>query len=239
MSIDFGPDPAATWRTAHHLAPLWCATFANSPTLDGNRFRPISHRQGIWAATDPTRTRPVGPELSDWHHYVLGALAMLRRSDDGSSLVLAEPDQPFGAWLRGPNPPSLEELDRHLTTLFPPMRPRGFLELRMMDAVPNDGRAAAIACVWVLLSNPSTASATLDRVAELHRDGDPWDTVIEEGLDNIALRRSAEAMLDSVAARLHTADRELAEACIRWRNRIHAKSLPSTTEALLAEAEGN
>ena len=33
--------------------------------------------------------------------------------------------------------PTLDDLDYHLTTLFPPVRPRGWLELRMIDALPD------------------------------------------------------------------------------------------------------
>ncbi len=46
----------------------------------------------------------------------------------------------FRQWSRtgAPSPPTREDLDYHLTTLFPPVRPRGHLELRMIDAQPGD-----------------------------------------------------------------------------------------------------
>ncbi|MBC49918.1 MAG: ergothioneine biosynthesis glutamate--cysteine ligase EgtA, partial [Ilumatobacter sp.] len=62
LNIDFGPDPVQTWQRAHAIAPLLAAAFVNSPTTDGTEFQPISHRMRIWAATDPTRTRPADPD---------------------------------------------------------------------------------------------------------------------------------------------------------------------------------
>ena len=47
----------------------------------------------------------------------------------------------FGDWLRGApvadRPPTLQDLDYHLTTLFPPVRPRGYVEIRCADALPD------------------------------------------------------------------------------------------------------
>ena len=34
--------------------------------------------------------------------------------------------------------PDADDLEYHLTTLFPPVRPRGWLELRMIDALPEE-----------------------------------------------------------------------------------------------------
>ena len=48
----------------------------------------------------------------------------------------------FREWIRDRRAPAADraDLDYHLTTLFPPVRPRGHLELRMIDAQPGDGR---------------------------------------------------------------------------------------------------
>ena len=51
---------------------------------------------------------------------------------------------PFADWADGRVParraarPTVADLDYHLTTLFPPVRPRRFLEIRYLDSVPDD-----------------------------------------------------------------------------------------------------
>src|SRR5260370_527068 len=62
----------------------------------------------------------------------------------------------FRDWLRdgGSGPlraPTAEDLDYHLSTLFPPVRPRGHMELRMIDAQPGDG--------WIVPAAPLPALA--------------------------------------------------------------------------------
>ena len=225
LNIDFGPDPAATWRRAHRLGPLLSAAFANSPSADGIDARPISHRQRIWSDTDPSRTAPVGGSIGDWHRYVLDAQVMLRGA--GSSAVTPSLEAlTFAEWLADDDPPTHEELDLHFTTLFPPVRPRGYLELRMIDALPSTGRAAAVACVWTLLTDPSTggeATSLDDSLAER------WGEATTRGLADPALSEGAEHMLETVAARVRTAHPELAAACDSWREQI--RTVPRATGA--------
>ena len=57
--------------------------------------------------------------------------------------------------LRAPTP---EDLDYHLSTLFPPVRPRGHMELRMIDAQPGDG--------WIVPAAVATALAGDERAAD-------------------------------------------------------------------------
>jgi glutamate--cysteine ligase len=49
------------------------------------------------------------------------------------------PGLPFGAWMANGHDvgwPTVDDLAYHLSTLFPPLRPRGWLELRVLDALP-------------------------------------------------------------------------------------------------------
>ena len=66
----------------------------------------------------------------------------------------------FRDWLRDGGSgtlraPTAEDLDYHLSTLFPPVRPRGHMELRMIDAQPGDG--------WIVPAAVVTALADDDR----------------------------------------------------------------------------
>ncbi|MFJ9789153.1 glutamate-cysteine ligase family protein [Streptomyces globosus] len=68
-------------------------------------------------------------------------------------------------------PPTAEDLEYHLTTLFPPVRPRGHLELRMIDAQPgDDGWLVPVAVVHALFDDPEAAE-TAYRVAKGLADG--------------------------------------------------------------------
>ena len=87
----------------------------------------------------------------------------------------------FGEWIDHGHDlgwPTLEDLEYHLTTLFPPVRPRGWLELRMLDAVPAPWWRVAVAVSAVLVQQPDLVdeirpvlAPTLGRWADAARDG--------------------------------------------------------------------
>ena len=52
----------------------------------------------------------------------------------------------------------ISDLTEHLTTLFPPVRPRGWLELRMIDALPDEWWPVAVAVAAALLDDPAAAA---------------------------------------------------------------------------------
>ncbi len=76
----------------------------------------------------------------------------------------------FREWIRSgvPRPPTQEDLDYHLTTLFPPVRPRGHLELRMIDAQPgDDGWIVPLAVTAALFDDPEAAERAYRAVKPL------------------------------------------------------------------------
>jgi glutamate--cysteine ligase len=116
---------------------------------------------------DPGRTRPprIGPHADPrdaWAAYALDAELMLIR-DPASENWFAPRGVTFRTWLRGTNgvgrTPTSDDLAYHLSTLFPPVRPRGHLELRMIDAQPGDG--------WIVPLAVSTAILHDERAADL------------------------------------------------------------------------
>ncbi|GAA3889670.1 glutamate-cysteine ligase family protein [Streptomyces sedi] len=70
---------------------------------------------------------------------------------------------------RPPTPPGLDDLDYHLGTLFPPVRPRGWFELRMIDAQPDDGWIVPLAVTSALMDDPRAAEAAWSATAPLTR----------------------------------------------------------------------
>ena len=155
------------WQLSHRLGPVLVAAFANSPIHRGAVTGWRSTRQAVWYWTDPGRTRPPehhsDPGLA-WARYALDAPVLcIRRSEQAD--WAAPQGLTFRAWLRGvpglPRP-NRDDLDYHLTTLFPPVRPRGWLELRMIDAQPGDGWQVAAAAAAALLDDPAAADCAYE-----------------------------------------------------------------------------
>lgn len=200
VNLDAGPEPAVTWRTAHALGAVLAATFANSPVLSGAATGWRSTRLTTWWAIDPSRTRPVGgsdPEAA-WADYALGARVMLMPSRDFQAVL--EPVT-FAQWMaqgyQGVRPDQAD-LDYHLTTLFPPLRPRGFLELRMIDGLPGPYWKVPVALAATLL-DPDLTEAVSAAVAPA--DG-WWRTAARYGLSNPVLARAARRCFDLAEATL-------------------------------------
>ncbi|MBB1262362.1 glutamate-cysteine ligase family protein, partial [Streptomyces alkaliterrae] len=118
-----------------------------------------------WALGDCPRAQ--------WTRYALDAtLLCVRRDATGAGPPdwTAPRDLTFRGWLRGgcrERPPTVDDLDYHLGTLFPPVRPRGWLELRMMDAQLDDGWMAAVAIAATLMDDPKAAEIAYAAVEHL------------------------------------------------------------------------
>ncbi|MCF6522325.1 ergothioneine biosynthesis glutamate--cysteine ligase EgtA [Streptomyces sp. JJ36] len=169
------------WLLAHRLGPVLVAAFANSPLHRGRPTGWASYRQAVWARMDPGRTRrPLGARRcprTAWARYALDARLMCV---PGAGDWSPPPGLPLRAWLRGgwtERPPTLADVDYHLTTLFPPVRPRGHLELRMIDAQPGDDWIVPLLVTAALLDDPEAAERAWEATAPLTRGGratPPW-----------------------------------------------------------------
>jgi glutamate--cysteine ligase len=154
INVDFDGDPRDAWRAANLAASVVGARFSER--------RP--NRLDLWARIDRTRSAPVaGDDPGEaWAAYALAARVMfIRRSDDDCVPVLD--GSTFRDWIERGHPlgwPTEADLAEHLTTLFPPVRPRGWLELRTIDAL-DDSRwpVAAEMAVALLLDGPERRAA--------------------------------------------------------------------------------
>lgn len=138
VNLDLGPAPVKRWRTANALVPLGIALFANSARHGGAKTGYRSFRAHQWRILDPLRTGIVsGPDpVEAYLDFALGAGAILLGAP-------TDPARPFGAWL-DEGRVGKEEWRAHLTTLFPEVRPRGYLEIRCVDALPPRWYAAPV-----------------------------------------------------------------------------------------------
>jgi glutamate--cysteine ligase len=123
-----------------------------------------------------------------WAEYALDAEVMCVRRDESQSWA-APPGLTFRDWLRGrgceERPPTQADLAYHLSTLFPPVRPQGHLEVRFIDAQPGDGWIVPAAVVSALADDPVAAQLAMAAVEEVWRHGDGL------GLDGAGLRDPA------------------------------------------------
>src|ERR1700733_12944295 len=112
--------------------------------------------------------------------------------------------------------PTAGDLDYHLSTLFPPVRPRGHFELRMIDAQRGDGWIVPLAVSSALLSDAKAGDAALAAVEPLWDgrppdDEGPWVRAARLGPADPAISRASRACF---AAAREALDRMTAPAAI-------------------------
>ena len=169
------------------------AAFANSPRMAGNLLpAAVSTRMTAWWHLDPERSQP--PKSTDLDSYVervldTHVLARQRASGDW------RPEQPttLRGWLESGEPLTTADLDLHLSTLFPPVRPQGYLELRYLDAQPGGEWMAPLALLAALFAGPRPVRQVLDCTAEA---AEYWQQAVERGLADPVLRSVAARLLD-------------------------------------------
>jgi ergothioneine biosynthesis glutamate--cysteine ligase EgtA len=196
VCLDAGDDSDGTtgyrhrWRLAHAIGPVLVAAFANSPLQEGAPAGFRSARQRVWGRMDPGRTRAPRGDGADprdaWVRYALDAEVMCM-PDPGSPDWAAPPGLTLRDWVRGDwgrarhngrrragrRAATTADLDYHLTTLFPPVRPHGYLELRMIDAQPGGGWVVPLAVATALLDDARASEEAMAAVEPLD-DGRPW-----------------------------------------------------------------
>jgi glutamate--cysteine ligase len=217
VNVDLGaPDEVdARWHLAHDLGPVLTAAFANSPF--DSRGRPSgcrSTRTNVWHAIDPCRTtsarrRPTSCARDDWSSYVLAAPVMMVRLDHQESRALRTP-RTFGQWVRDGHElgwPTLDDLAYHTTTLFPPVRPRGWLELRMIDALPERWWPVAVAVTTALIDDPVAARGAAVAAAPVR---DRWDVAARDALHDDLLADAARRCFDAALEALPRAGADTA-----------------------------
>jgi glutamate--cysteine ligase len=223
---------AARVRQAYRLGPVLVALSACSAWLGGERSGWRSGRQRAWAELDPRRCAP--PPAADdpaeaWAAYALRAPVLLVRDVDGRAEQAVRRVVPFERWVTGQEPlgerrPTASDLEYHLTTLFPPTRLRGFLELRCLDAVPSRWWPGLVALVVALLDDPVAAAAAARAAEPVSGAGTgPWTTAARCGLADPALRRAAVRCTEAAVAAAPEPLRADVEA---WAELVRAGEVP-------------
>lgn len=150
VNLDFGDRETAgrRWLAANLLAPVFNAMFGNSPFMGGQLTGVNSYRSLTWQNLDSSRTgfphllsdsRYDGKPEDSYLQFALQAAVILLPDKDGT-MGFRVKNFSFQKWLEtGFNGwfPDLDDWETHLTTLFPEVRPKGFMECRFIDGLPK------------------------------------------------------------------------------------------------------
>ena len=176
-NLDFGSeaDMVMKFRTSLALQPIVTALFANSPFTNGEPNGFVSYRSHIWTDTDPDRTGVLPFVFEDgmgFERYVEHALDVPMYFVYRDGAYVDASGQSFRDFLKGHLPalpgevPTITDWDDHLTTLFPEVRMKRFLEMRGADGGPWRS-LCALPAIWVgVLYHQSSLDAAFDLVKD-------------------------------------------------------------------------
>jgi len=190
-------DMAQKFRVGLALQPLATALFANSPFTEGKPNGFLSYRSHIWSDTDPHRTGMLPFVFEDgfgyerWAQYMLDVPMYFVFRDgkyiDAAGLSFRDFMAGKLSVLPGERPTASDWWD-HLSTAFPEVRLKSFLEMRGADGGPWS-RICALPALWVGLLYDQGA---LDAAWDLVKD---WTMEEREQLRNDAPRLGLDAKI--------------------------------------------
>jgi glutamate--cysteine ligase len=216
VNVQAGPRRGWAQRVtrAYRLGPTLVAISASSPWLCGRDTGWKSARQRAWRQLGARSCGPVpgcaaAPDADGvdpaaaWARFALRAPVAFVRSGGGGEVTAVRGHVPFERWASGAvrlggRAPAAADLDLHLTTLFPPVRLRGYLELRYLDVAAPRWWPAIAAVVTTLMDDPVAA----DLAAEASEPAAGlWASAARDGLADPRLAASARRCLDIAAGR--------------------------------------
>ncbi len=169
LDFDSEADMVMKFRTSLALQPIATALFANSPFTEGRPNGFLSARANVWTDTDPDRTGMLDFVFEDgfgYERYADYALdAPMYFAKRGETYVDLS-GQSFRAFMDGKldalpgDRATVQDWADHLTTLFPEVRLKQYLEMRGADGGPWS-RICALPALWagIFYDAPSLAAA--------------------------------------------------------------------------------
>lgn len=199
VNLDFGSeaDMVKKLRVSLALQPIAAALFANSPFLDGKPNGFLSFRSEVWTDTDNARSGmlPFAFEQGmGFERYVDYALdvPMYFVMRDGKYINTA--GESFRKFLQGKLPqlpgekPVAKDWSDHITTIFPEVRLKQYLEMRGSDSGPWR-RLCALPAFWTgLLYEDGPLNAAWDMVKN-------WTAAERQVLRDAVPRQGLKAMV--------------------------------------------
>ncbi len=177
VNLDYASeaDMVKKFRVSLALQPVATALFADSPFTEGRPNGYLSYRSHIWTDTDADRTGMLDFVFEDgfgYERYVDYLLDVPMYFSYRDGVYVDAAGQSFRDFLRGALPalpgqlPTLRDWNDHMTTAFPEVRLKKYLEMRGADGGPW-GRLCALPAFWVGLLYDDAA---LDAAWDLVRD---------------------------------------------------------------------
>lgn len=177
VNLDFSSeaDMIRKFRAGLALQPIATALFANSPFTDGKPNGFVSMRSHIWTDTDKDRTGMLPFVFDDsfgFEQYVDFALDVPMYFVYRKKKYIDCTGMTFRDFLAGKLPcipgelPTLNDWENHLTTIFPEVRLKRYLEMRGADGGPWR-RLCALPAFWVgILYDEVSLQRVLDMTAD-------------------------------------------------------------------------
>jgi len=199
VNLDYASeaDMAQKFRVGLALQPLATALFANSPFTEGKPNGMLSYRSHIWSDTDPARTGMLPFVFEDgfgYERYADYALDVPMYFVYREGRYIDAAGLSFRDFLKGElsvlpgEKPTIDDWADHLSTAFPEVRLKTFLEMRGADGGPW-GRICALPALWVGLLYDQGA---LDAAWDLVKD---WDMAGRQALRDSVPRLGLDAPL--------------------------------------------
>jgi glutamate--cysteine ligase len=225
VNLDFASeaDMVKKFRVGLALQPIATAMFANSPFTEGKPNGFLSYRSHIWTDTDPDRTGMLGFVFEDgmgFERYVDHALDVPMYFVYRDGKYIDASGQSFRDFMEGKLPaypghkPTLRDWADHITTLFPEVRLKRYLEMRGADGGPWS-RLCALPALWVGLLYDKSA---LDAAWDLCRD---WTLQEREALRADVPKYGLSTMLRGRPLKTYAQEMvKIAMSGLRARNRL-------------------
>ncbi|GAA3253630.1 glutamate--cysteine ligase [Sphingomonas yabuuchiae] len=181
VNLDYASeaDMVKKFRVGLALQPLATALFANSPFTEGKPNGKLSFRSHIWSDTDPARTGMlpfVFEEGFGYERYADYALDVPMYFVYREGKYIDAAGLSFRDFLKGElsvlpgELPTIDDWNDHLSTAFPEVRLKTFLEMRGADGGPWN-RICALPALWVgLLYDNGALDAAWDLVKDWSLD---------------------------------------------------------------------
>ena len=178
VSIDYASieDMERKFVFLNRLSPFLTAIFANSPLIEGRSSGYLSYRSHIWEHTDNSRSGlpeaflNTGFRLEDYIEWALKA-APYHLKRDGEGILTT--DFSFQQLLDAKHPELIMDMDdweEHLGMLFPDIRIKNILEVRVIDSVAPQYSLAVPALIGALLYNETAFAAVQSILMDLPKE---------------------------------------------------------------------
>ncbi|MEO0477860.1 MAG: glutamate-cysteine ligase family protein [Planctomycetota bacterium] len=238
ITYDFesAEDAATKIAMLYRLSPVFLATTANSRRAGGQDTGYASYRHHIWSRTDTDRSGvPDGclhpsTAISGYVEYACKATVLFQERD--GRIVEAEHISLQDLVARGDVTEA--DLELHLSSLFPHVRPRNYLEVRCFDGLPWSEARSVIAWISGLVYCPHATKAAFELSEEFAID-DPQELLAlheraaKQGLD--AQLRPGRTLRDVARELVRTSMATLGGPSCDWASTEDLQAVAARVEA--------